>query len=126
MLKDKPLLAGASRQDELYEQVAATYEIALRRLARAYEADPDKCHDLLQEIHLELWRSLARFEEKCSLRTWVYRVGHNVATSQALRRHANAPPLVSLEELGAVSDEGEHERLLDQQIALERLMRLIH
>jgi len=126
MLKEKPLLAGDSKQDALYEQVAATYDVALRRLARAYEAEPDKCRDLLQEIHLALWRSLARFEEKCSLRTWVYRVAHNVATSQALRRRGNAPPLINLEEIEAISDEGEHERWMDQQIAMEQLMELIH
>ena len=40
--------------DELYEEAAATYGAALDRLARAYEADPDKRRDLLQEIHLAL------------------------------------------------------------------------
>jgi hypothetical protein len=31
--------------------------VALGRLARAYEADPDKGRDLLPEIHFALWRS---------------------------------------------------------------------
>jgi N-acetylneuraminic acid mutarotase len=38
-----------------------------------------RCRDLLQEIHFQLWRSFAHFDHRCSLRTWVYRVAHNVA-----------------------------------------------
>jgi RNA polymerase sigma-70 factor, ECF subfamily len=48
-------------QDELYERVADEYGTALDRLAHAYEADPDRRRDLLQEIHLALWRSFERF-----------------------------------------------------------------
>src|SRR5437879_5168100 len=99
MPKDGPPPGETSRQDELYEQVATGYDDALKRLARAYEADPDKRRDLLQEIHVALWRSLARFDGKCSLRTWVYRVAHNVAPSQVIRRRANAPTLVGLDEI---------------------------
>jgi RNA polymerase sigma-70 factor (ECF subfamily) len=69
-----------SDQLRLYAEVAAEFGGALERLARAYEADSDRCRDLLQEIHVALWRSLARFDGRCSMRTWVYRVAHNVAT----------------------------------------------
>jgi RNA polymerase sigma-70 factor (ECF subfamily) len=68
-------------QDDLYERVMTAYEAALGRLAWAYEADPEKRRDLLQEIHLALWRSFASFGGRCSLRTWIYRVAHNSATS---------------------------------------------
>jgi DNA-directed RNA polymerase specialized sigma24 family protein len=33
---------------------------ALDRLARAYEADPEKRRDLSQDIHLQLWRSFQK------------------------------------------------------------------
>ena len=33
----------------------------IRRLARGYEADPERRRDLLQEMHVELWRSLKSF-----------------------------------------------------------------
>jgi RNA polymerase sigma-70 factor (ECF subfamily) len=68
----------ASRED-LYEEAVSTHGPALDRLARAYEADPETRRDLLQEIHLALWRSLDSFQSRCSLRTWIYRVAHNVA-----------------------------------------------
>jgi D-alanyl-D-alanine-carboxypeptidase/D-alanyl-D-alanine-endopeptidase len=57
-----------------YEEATATYGPALERLARAYEPNPELRRDLLQEIHIALWRSLASFDGRCSLRTWIYRV----------------------------------------------------
>ena len=70
----------ASRED-LYEEAVHTHGSALDRLARAYEADLDTRRDLLQDIHLALWQSLQKFDARCSLRTWIYRVAHNVAAS---------------------------------------------
>ena len=66
-------------QDALYERISAEYAAPLTRLARAHEADPSMQQDLLQEIHIALWRSLPAFGGRCSLRTWVYRVAHNAA-----------------------------------------------
>ncbi len=114
-----------AERDELYEEAAAAYGAALGRLARAYEADADRRRDLLQEIHIALWRSLGRFDGRCSLRTWVYRVAHNTATSHVLRRRAQSPTLVSLDELAAMPDTPQPEAALDQQRAIDRLAALI-
>jgi RNA polymerase sigma-70 factor, ECF subfamily len=113
-------------RDALYEEVAAGYGSALGRLARAYEPDPDKSRDLLQEIQVAIWRSLERFDGRCSLRTWVYRVAHNTATSQVLRRLARAPVLVSLEDLEAEPPhEVDREQALERRLALAKLLALI-
>ena len=89
----------ASRQNALYTDASAAFGAPLQRLARAYEGDPDKQQDLLQEIHLEIWRSLANFDGRCSLRTWVYRVAHNVGASHVLRSRRAWAGLVDLENL---------------------------
>ena len=122
----EPALGTGSQQDCLYKEAAGLYGAALERLTRAYEPDGDRCLDLLQEVHLALWRSLASFDGRCSLRTWVYRVAHNVATSQVTRRRSRAPALVGLDELEAMPDGVDHEQGLDDQRALERMMALIH
>jgi DNA-directed RNA polymerase specialized sigma24 family protein len=95
---------------------------ALDRLARAYEADPDKRRNLLQEIHVALWLSFEKFEGRCSLKTWVYRVAHNTATSVVIRRKVRAPAFVGLEEVeGALQQSGAPS--VDQQETLEHLWR---
>jgi RNA polymerase sigma-70 factor (ECF subfamily) len=110
----------------LYQEAAAGFGGAIERLARAYEADPDRRRDLLQEIHVALWRSFEVFDGRCSLRTWVYRVAHNVAISQVTRRSGRTPQLVSLDELDEPQEVHEHETVLDRQLALDRLLKLIH
>jgi RNA polymerase sigma-70 factor (ECF subfamily) len=112
-------------RDELYEEAAASFGSAIDRLARAYEPDPDKRRDLLQEIHVALWRSLETFEGRCSLKTWVYRVAHNTATSVVIRRNTKAPAFVDLEEVEA-SLQNESEHVLNHQATLDRVWTLIH
>jgi len=116
----------ASGQEQRYAEAAAAFGPALERLARAYERDADKRSDLLQEIHVALWRSLARFDGRCSLRTWVYRVAHNTATSKVLRPQANAPSIVALDDrLESIAAAVSEEEVLDRRRALERLHGLI-
>ena len=112
--------------DRLYAEAVAIYGAAMERLARAYERDSDRCLDLLQEIHVALWRSFASFDQRCSLRTWVYRVAHNVAISEISRRRDRTPVLVGLEEIESLPDAIDYERTLDDRLALDRIMSLIH
>jgi len=120
------LIVEGKSQDERYLEAAAAYGAALHRLASAYEADPEKRRDLLQDVHLALWRSFESFDGRCSLRTWVYRVAHNAATTYVIReRRRHASPLVSLEEVGMLPDPAEGQRAADQRHSLDRLLELI-
>ena len=113
-------------QDERYLEAAAEFGAALHRLAGAYEADPDKQRDLLQIVHLALWRSLAGFDGRCSLRTWVYRVAHNAASSYAMgQRRSHTSAWLSLEEAAEVADPADGERDAGQRQLLDRLLALI-
>jgi len=118
----------AIRKDaaDLYEEAAAAFGAAIERLARAYEKDPDRRRDLLQDIHIGLWRSFARFDGRCSLRTWIYRVAHNTAISQITRRRAATPALVGLDQLESMPSEGNTETVADRSQAMERIDTLIH
>jgi RNA polymerase sigma-70 factor, ECF subfamily len=116
----------ASEQERRYLEAAATFGPALERLARAYERDDDKRSDLVQDMHIALWRSLARFDGRCSLRTWVYRVAHNTVTSKTLRPRTNAPTFVAIEDsLDSLAEGAAEEQRLDRTRAVERLHDLI-
>jgi RNA polymerase sigma-70 factor (ECF subfamily) len=94
-------------------------------LARAYEADPEKRRDLIQEIHFQLWRSFQQFDARCSTRTWVYRVAHNVAASHVLRERRVFSNLVSLEDLEMLPDKDQGPSAREQRLNLERLSMFI-
>lgn len=102
---DRPTTAD---QDARYQRAAAAFGPALERLARGYEADPDLRRDLIQDIHIALWRSFAGFDGRCAERTWVYRVAHNTGVSHMLRRRRSRPAaLTSLEDLAERPDPGQ-------------------
>jgi RNA polymerase sigma-70 factor (ECF subfamily) len=117
------VLTGETSQDDLYKDAADQFGSALERLARAYEMDPEKRRDLIQEIHFQLWRSFRTFDARCSLRTWVYRVAHHVAASHVVRERRVFKNLVSLEELEKIPEKNPHDA--HQRIDLERLSLLI-
>lgn len=121
-------MPGQTSQDHGYAEAVSQFGAAIERLVRGYEADAEKRRDLSQEIHLQLWRSLQRFDGRCSLRTWVYRVAHNVAASHVVRERRSFAKLVDLDELGAemrsLSEPGATE-VLDRARNLERLTLLI-
>nr|WP_202385946.1 RNA polymerase sigma factor [Alteraurantiacibacter aestuarii] len=114
-------------QDEQYAEAAASFGAAIQRLARGYEADADLCRDLVQDIHAALWRSFAYFEQQCSIRSWVYRIAHNVAVSHIQRsrrqRGGGLETLEVIEELAA-PDNPEAETGEAQMAA--RLLATIH
>lgn len=116
---------GAKSQDDLYKDAVEQYGSSIERLTRAYEADPERRRDLSQDINLQLWRSFRQFDARCSLRTWVYRVAHNVAASHALRERKVFSNLVSLEELEMVPDKRQGQFDADKRRNLEQLSMLI-
>ncbi|MES1198725.1 MAG: sigma-70 family RNA polymerase sigma factor [Pseudomonadota bacterium] len=112
-------------QDELYAEAAAAHGAALARLARAYERDEEKRRDLEQDIHLALWKSFAGFDGRCSLRTWVYRVAHNVAASHAAGEQRRRVGKADLSAADAVAAHDNPEEDAAQKQLLDRLMVLI-
>lgn len=115
-----------SDQRAFYEQAITAHGAAIDRLAQCYETDGEKRQDLLQEIHLALWRSFGGFDSRCSLRTWVYRVAHNVAASHVIRsRRMNSQILLSLDELDDLAADDDVEAVADRHDVVQHLLGLI-
>jgi RNA polymerase sigma factor (sigma-70 family) len=115
-------MSGVSGPDELYLQAAEAFGPALQRLARATEANAERRRDLLQDMHVALWRSFATFDGRCSLKTWVYRVAHNTAASHVDRERRRPSGAVPLESAGELADGRSLAADLEQSDALARLM----
>ena len=68
---------------------------------------PDR-EDLTQEILLQIWHALPRFEAKAKVSTWVYRVAMNTALAwrRKEKKHPEHVPLFEVEDLSAGSSGG--------------------
>jgi len=118
--------SDTSDPDQAYREAIDQFGQAIVRLAGAYEANIERRRDLVQDIHLALWKSFGSYRRQCSLRTWVYRIAHNVATSYVLReRRAQVSNWVSLEAIENISDGKDVEASVSDKRTFERLTALI-
>lgn len=113
-------------QDAQYLEAIQQFGAALARLVRGYEAEADRRQDLLQDIHIALWRSFAVFGNRCSLRTWVYRVAHITATKHIVaNRRVRLQEMCTLDDIPEPRDDADSLRVLDQNESMERLLHMI-
>jgi RNA polymerase sigma factor (sigma-70 family) len=68
-------------RDDLFREIVEEHLPTIRRVCRAYLYDRDAADDLCQEILLQLWKHCDRFEQRASLRTYLYRIAVNTAIS---------------------------------------------
>jgi len=67
--------------DEQFAALLEQQQRALYKVAYIYCRDPEERRDLIQEMAIALWQSLAKFNNQSSIHTWTYRVAMNVAIS---------------------------------------------
>lgn len=112
-------------QDKLYAEAAAQFGAALQRLARASEANPERRRDLLQEMHVALWRSFAGYDQRCALRTWIYRVAHNVAATHVDKERRFNRASVTLDDIEHLPDGANIAAEAEESDAIARLNAII-
>jgi len=111
--------------ETLYRDAIGQYGRDIARFVAGYERDSAARQELLQEVHLALWQSFAGFAHQCSLRTWVYRVAHNVGVSH-IQRSMRQVAGSSLDGAETHIDESADMGLTDRRLDLERIMALVH
>lgn len=90
-----------TQRDERFHRVLEDYGAGLWRLTAGYARTREDREDLYQDILVAVLRALPTFREESSLRTFVYRVGHNRGISHR-RRRTRRPLSVPLD--GLTSD----------------------
>ena len=103
-----------ARFSELMEAFAGP----IRRLCAAYALGAADREDLFQDIFLAVWRALPGFRGDSSVRTWLYRIAHNVALTwqtRDRRRQSRETPLEN--DIAVAGDMGLRRLALNHAIA---------
>lgn len=100
---------------------------SVMKVARAYTLTGEECQDLAQEILLQAWRSLPKFEGKATAATWFYRVALHTAMNWHRKdkpRRSRQQPLLEVQAVVTEGcDSGEQAQHRD---TVEQLYKAIH
>lgn len=98
---DRALLTALRAGDErAFQELIDTYSASLLGVARLYVDSRSVAEEVVQETWLGVLRGLDRFEERSSLKTWIFKILTNVATRRGMRERRTVPfsALVEAEE----------------------------
>lgn len=94
---EQSLLEQCQRQDiEAFAKIVDAYQVRVLGFVRRMVPDHEEALDVTQEVFIRAFQSLDRFDGRCSLRTWMFRVAHNLCIDRA-RRAKRAPVAMSLD-----------------------------
>ena len=111
---------SASESD--FERFVRTHRPLIARVCWLYARNSDDFDDLYQEILINVWRGLERFEGRSRTTSWVYRIALNTCIScwRRERRHRDLLPLEACLSLPA-DDHDRAEGLQHLRLLIDRL-----
>ena len=106
--------------EQAFRNLIQQHQDKIYRLCRGYLYDQSLADDLYQEVLINLWHSLKKFQRESALSTWIYRVTVNTAITfnRKSKRHPQRMELTSV-----VVDEGQQQKeaVLEKEQQLKRL-----
>jgi RNA polymerase sigma factor (sigma-70 family) len=83
--------------DAFFERTLTEYHPMISRVVSSYERIPALQEELYQEISMALWKSLSRFDNQSSLKTYILSIAHKRSVSH-VAKHVKEPHSVEVEE----------------------------
>src|SRR5690554_1570189 len=71
----------AEEQKKLFLATIEQHKGILYKVARAYCPNEDDRQDLIQEMMIQIWQSIHKYNGRFKISTWLYRISLNVAIS---------------------------------------------
>ena len=102
-------------QQHLFESIMEQHKGILFKVARAYCLDEEDRQDLIQEMMIQIWQSIHKYDEHYKISTWLYRISLNVAISFYRKSSTRAKKYTELNEQTVEAldeDKSENERQL--------------
>src|SRR4051812_44704863 len=89
---DQALLTALRAGDETaFQELIDTYSGSLLGVARLYVDSRSVAEEVVQETWLGVLRGLDRFEQRSSLKTWIFKILTNIASRRGMRERRTVP-----------------------------------
>jgi RNA polymerase sigma-70 factor (ECF subfamily) len=111
------------RQQQFFQEIIEQHKGILFKVARTYCKDEEERQDLIQEIMIQIWQSIHKYNDQYKISTWLYRISLNIAISFYRKNSTRTKKFTDLNEQmmeTPVEDKSENERqvnLLEQFIS---------
>jgi len=90
--RDATLLAALRAGDEAaFAALVTRYHASLKRVARAYVSTDAVAEEVVQDTWMAAIRGLDRFEQRATIKTWLFRILTNQAKSRGMRERRTVP-----------------------------------
>lgn len=104
------------KQQQLFEEIIEQHKGILFKVSRAYCTDVEDRKDLIQEMMIQTWQSIHKYNSQYKISTWLYRISMNVAISFYRKSSTRAKKFTELKAQiieTPVEDKSESEQQLD-------------
>jgi RNA polymerase sigma-70 factor (ECF subfamily) len=70
-----------NQQQQFFEKIVEQHKGIVFKVARTYCQDEEDRQDLMQEMMIQIWQSVHKYDDQFKISTWLYRICLNVAIS---------------------------------------------
>lgn len=103
---------------QFFEEVIRLHKAILYKVARVYCTDDGERQDLVQEMMIQIWLSVHKYNDKFKITTWLYRIALNVAISYYRKNTTRSKHQIGLEEISLHKPTHEDADDNEQQLGL--------
>lgn len=104
------------RQPQFFQDIIEQHKGILFKVARTYCPDEEDRQDLIQEMMIQIWQSVHKYNDRYKITTWLYRISLNVAISFYRKKSTRTKKFTPFNEQmieAPVEDKAEHETRLN-------------
>lgn len=84
---EQALIEQCRRQDmEAFGKIVDAYQARVLGFVRRMVHSQEEAEDLSQEVFVRAYQNFAKFDGRSSLRTWLFRIAHNLCVDAARKR----------------------------------------
>jgi RNA polymerase sigma-70 factor (ECF subfamily) len=69
------------KEQQFFQEIIEQHKGILFKVARTYCTDEEDQKDLIQEMMIQIWQSIHKYNDQYKISTWLYRISLNVAIS---------------------------------------------